>query len=32
MLAIGVALMLMQTLSHIWYRQPQAPESPETVV
>jgi TRAP-type mannitol/chloroaromatic compound transport system permease small subunit len=32
MLAIGVTLMLMQTLSHIWYRQPQAPESPETVV
>jgi TRAP-type C4-dicarboxylate transport system permease small subunit len=31
-LAIGVALMLVQTLSHIRHRRPQQPEEPETVV
>jgi TRAP-type C4-dicarboxylate transport system permease small subunit len=32
MLAIGVALMLAQTLSHIRHRAPQAPPSPESVI
>lgn len=31
-LAIGIALMLAQTLSHIRHRAPQSPPSPETVV
>ena len=31
-LAIGIALMLLQTLSHIRHRRPQAPASPESVV
>ncbi|MGH7333247.1 MAG: TRAP transporter small permease subunit [Candidatus Rokuibacteriota bacterium] len=31
-LAIGVALMLVQTLSHIRHRRPHTPERPETVV
>ncbi|MGH2357558.1 MAG: TRAP transporter small permease subunit [Candidatus Limnocylindria bacterium] len=31
-LALGIALMLAQTLSHIRHRAPQAPPSPETVV
>jgi hypothetical protein len=32
MLALGVALMLVQTLSHIRHRKPQTPEAPETIV
>ena len=32
MLALGVALMLVQTLSHIRHRKPQTPETPETIV
>jgi TRAP-type C4-dicarboxylate transport system permease small subunit len=32
MLAVGVALMLMQTLSHIRHRAPQTPKSSETVI
>lgn len=32
MLAIGVALMLAQTLSHIRHRAPQTPPSPESVI
>ena len=31
-LAIGIALMLLQTLSHIRHRRPQTPASPESVV
>jgi TRAP-type C4-dicarboxylate transport system permease small subunit len=31
-LAVGSALMLLQTLSHLRHRKPQAPEAPETVV
>jgi hypothetical protein len=31
-LALGVALMLVQTLSHIRHRKPQTPETPETIV
>jgi TRAP-type mannitol/chloroaromatic compound transport system permease small subunit len=31
-LALGAALMLVQTLSHIVHRRPQAPDAPETIV
>jgi TRAP-type C4-dicarboxylate transport system permease small subunit len=31
-LALGAALMLVQTLSHIVHRRPQAPDTPETIV
>jgi TRAP-type C4-dicarboxylate transport system permease small subunit len=31
-LAAGAALMLVQTLSNIWYRRPNRPDSPETII
>ena len=31
-LVVGAALMLVQTLSHIWHRRPQRPDSPETII
>jgi TRAP-type C4-dicarboxylate transport system permease small subunit len=31
-LVLGAALMLVQTLSHIWHRRPQRPDSPDTIV
>lgn len=31
-LVLGAALMLAQTLSHLWHRRPQRPEAPETVI
>jgi len=31
-LVVGAVLMLVQTLSHIWHRRSQRPESPETII
>jgi TRAP-type C4-dicarboxylate transport system permease small subunit len=31
-LVAGAALMLVQTLSHIWHRRPNRPDSPETII
>ena len=31
-LVLGAALMLVQTLSHIWHRRPQRPDSTDTIV
>ena len=32
LLAVGAALMLLQTLSNLWHRRPNRPDSPETVI
>ena len=31
-LVLGAALMLAQTLSHLWHRRPQRPDLPDTIV
>jgi TRAP-type C4-dicarboxylate transport system permease small subunit len=31
-LVLGAALMLAQTLSHLWHRRPQRPDTPDTII